>query len=79
MYEVDIGIDDLGRLRSKIAETYYGILTLHLEHEEWLLRLYRLKDHTIREAEAILATLVTNEAEAKAILKRVRGLIDGAI
>ena len=41
MYEVDIGIDDLIRLRSKIAETYYGILTLHQEHERWLLPLYR--------------------------------------
>lgn len=41
VYEVDIGIDDLVRLRSKIAETYYGILTLHLEHEQWLLPLYR--------------------------------------
>ena len=42
VYEVDIGnLDDLVRLRSKIAETYYGILTLHLEHEQWLLPLYR--------------------------------------
>ena len=41
VYEVDIGIGDLVRLRSKIAETYYGILTLHLEHEQWLLPLYR--------------------------------------
>ena len=41
VYEVDIGIDDLVRLRSKIAETYYGILTLHQEHERWLLPLYR--------------------------------------
>ena len=41
VYEVDIGIDDLIRLRSKIAETYYGILTLHQEHERWLLPLYR--------------------------------------
>lgn len=41
VYEVDIGVDDLVRLRSKIAETYYGILTLHLEHEKWLLPLYR--------------------------------------
>ena len=41
VYEVDIGIDDLIRLRSKIAETYYGILTLHQEHEGWLLPLYR--------------------------------------
>ena len=41
VYEVDIGIDDLVRLRSKIAETYYGILTLHQEHERWLFPLYR--------------------------------------
>ncbi|MYA68599.1 glycosyltransferase, partial [Candidatus Poribacteria bacterium] len=41
VYEVDISIDDLVRLRSKIAETYYGILTLHQEHERWLLPLYR--------------------------------------
>ncbi|RKU24275.1 hypothetical protein C6503_01230 [Candidatus Poribacteria bacterium] len=41
VYEVDIGIDDLVRLRSKIAETYYGILTLHQDHERWLLPLYR--------------------------------------
>ena len=41
VYEVDIGIDDLVRLRSKIAETYYGILTLHQENERWLLPLYR--------------------------------------
>lgn len=41
VYEVDIGIDDLVRLRSKISETYYGILTLHQEHDRWLLPLYR--------------------------------------
>ena len=41
VYEVDIGIEDLIRLRSKIGETYYGILTLHLEQERWLLPLYR--------------------------------------
>ena len=41
VYEVDIGLEDLIRLRSKIAETYYGILTLHLEQERWLLPLYR--------------------------------------
>ena len=41
VYEVDIGIDDLVRLRSKIAETYYGILTLHQDHERWLFPLYR--------------------------------------
>lgn len=41
VYEVDIGIGDLVRLRSKIAETYYGILTLHQEQDRWLLPLYR--------------------------------------
>ncbi|RKU32849.1 hypothetical protein C6499_02475 [Candidatus Poribacteria bacterium] len=41
VYEVDIGIEDLVRLRSKIAETYYGILTLHQDHERWLLPLYQ--------------------------------------
>ena len=41
VYEVDIGIDDLVRLRSKIAKTYYGILTLHQDHERWLFPLYR--------------------------------------
>ena len=41
VYEVDIGIDDFVRLRSKIAETYYGILTLHQDRERWLLPLYR--------------------------------------
>ena len=41
VYEVDIGINDLVRLRSKIAETYYGILTLHQDRERWLLPLYR--------------------------------------
>ena len=34
-----------------------------------------LKHHTAREAEAILAAIVDDEIEAKAILKRVRGLI----
>ncbi len=41
VYEVDIGVEDLIRLRSKIGETYYGILTLHQDHERWLLPLYR--------------------------------------
>ena len=41
VYEVDIGIEDLVRLRAKIGETYYGILTLHQEQERWLLPLYR--------------------------------------
>lgn len=41
VYEVDINIEDLVRLRSQIGETYYGILTLHQEQERWLLPLYR--------------------------------------
>ena len=41
VYEVDINIEDLVRLRSQIGETYYGILTLHQEQEQWLLPLYR--------------------------------------
>ena len=35
-----------------------------------------LKEHTAREAESILATLIADETEARAILKRVRGLIN---
>ena len=34
-----------------------------------------LKKHTAREAEALLAGFIEDEGEAKAILKRVRGLI----
>ena len=34
-----------------------------------------LKNHTVREAEAVLASIVADETEAKAILNRVRGLI----
>ena len=36
-----------------------------------------LKDHTAREAEALLAALVVDETEARTILKRVRGLVNG--
>ena len=35
-----------------------------------------LKSHTVREAEALLTALVSDETEAKATLKRVRGLIN---
>ena len=35
-----------------------------------------LREHTPREAEAVLAELVADETEARAILKRVRGLIN---
>ncbi len=34
-----------------------------------------LKNHTVREAEALLAGFIEDETEAKAILKRVQGLI----
>ena len=34
-----------------------------------------LKNHTVRETEAFLAGFIEDEAEAKAILKRVQGLI----
>ncbi len=40
VYEVDISVTDLGRLSRKINETYFGILTLHLDEETWLLPLY---------------------------------------
>ena len=41
VYEVDIGVSNFGRLSRKINETYFGILTLHLDHENWLLPLYQ--------------------------------------
>lgn len=41
MYEVDISIADLGRLRQRLNETYFGILTLHRDQETWLLPLYQ--------------------------------------
>ena len=41
VYEVDIGVSDFGRLSRKINETYFGILTLHRDHETWLLPLYQ--------------------------------------
>ncbi len=40
-YEVDISIGDFGQLSRRIGETYYGILTLHREYENWLLPMYR--------------------------------------
>lgn len=40
VYEVDISVTDLSRLSRKINETYFGILTLHLDEETWLLPLY---------------------------------------
>ena len=44
VYEVDISIDDFGRLSRRINETYFGILTLHRDHETWLLPLYQHKE-----------------------------------
>lgn len=41
MYEVDISIGDFGRLSRTINETYFGILSLHQDHETWLLPLYQ--------------------------------------
>ena len=38
-----------------------------------------LKNHTVREAESFLAGFIEDEAEAKAILKRVRGLIHATV
>ncbi|MXY27415.1 hypothetical protein F4Y59_04525 [Candidatus Poribacteria bacterium] len=42
--------------------------------EEGLLITF-LKNHTVREAEALLTGFIEDEAEAKAILKRIQGLI----
>lgn len=41
VYEVDISVSDFGRLSRRINETYFGILTLHRDHETWLLPLYK--------------------------------------
>lgn len=41
VYEVDISVSDFGRLSRRINETYFGILTLHRDHETWLLPLYQ--------------------------------------
>ena len=40
MYEVNINVGDLKRLSRRISETYFGILTLHQEDENWLFPLY---------------------------------------
>ena len=48
---------------------------LYSQRVEEGLVLTLLRNHTVREAEALLAEFVEDEAEAKAILKRVRGLI----
>ena len=44
VYEVDISVSDFGRLSRSINETYFGILTLHRDHETWLLPLYQHKE-----------------------------------
>ncbi len=44
VYEVDIRVSDFGRLSRRINETYFGILTLHRDHETWLLPLYQYKE-----------------------------------
>ena len=44
VYEVDIGVSDFGKLSRRINETYFGILTLHRDHETWLLPLYQHKE-----------------------------------
>ena len=44
VYEVDISVPDFGRLSRRINETYFGILTLHRDHETWLLPLYQHKE-----------------------------------
>ncbi|RKU18750.1 hypothetical protein C6503_08840 [Candidatus Poribacteria bacterium] len=41
MYEVNMNVRDLKRLSRRISETYFGILTLHQEHERWLFPLYQ--------------------------------------
>ena len=41
VYEVDISVSDFGRRSRSINETYFGILTLHRDHETWLLPLYQ--------------------------------------
>ena len=44
VYEVDINVSDFGKLSRRINETYFGILTLHRDHETWLLPLYQHKE-----------------------------------
>ena len=41
MYEVNMNVRDFKRLSRRISETYFGILTLHQEHEKWLFPLYQ--------------------------------------
>ena len=44
VYEVDIRVSDFGRLSRWLNEIYFGILTLHRDHETWLLPLYQHKE-----------------------------------
>ena len=44
MYEVNMNVHDFKRLSRRISETYFGILTLHQEHERWLFPLYQQKE-----------------------------------
>lgn len=41
MYEINMNVRDFKRLSRRISETYFGILTLHQEHEKWLFPLYQ--------------------------------------
>ena len=41
MYEINMNVRDFKRLSRRISETYFGILTLHQEHEKWLFPLYK--------------------------------------
>ena len=41
VYEIDMSVSDFGRLSRRINESYFGILTLHQDHETWLLPLYQ--------------------------------------
>ena len=44
MYEVNMNVRDFKRLSRRIGETYFGILTLHQEHEKWIFPLYQQKE-----------------------------------
>ncbi|MCG9134570.1 glycosyltransferase family 4 protein [Candidatus Poribacteria bacterium] len=44
MYEVNMNVRDFKRLSRRISEIYFGILTLHQEHERWLFPLYQQKE-----------------------------------
>ena len=44
MYEINMNVRDFKRLSRRISETYFGILTLHQEHERWLFPLYQQKE-----------------------------------